>query len=339
MTVAGRTDLIGIDPGKMMKILKYCLACTMLAVSTLACAQGKYPSRPIHIIVPYNAGGAGDVMARAIGKAVSEKLGQPVIVENRPGASGMIGASIVARAKGDPYMLLLGSSAEISIDPHLYSKVSYDPDKDLVPVAFGGKLPLVLVANPGVPAKTLQDVIALARSRPNSLAFASAGVGQTAHLGLEMIMQQTKTRLVHVPYKGGSEAVLGVMSNQAQLFLSGLPPALPQIKANKLRALAVSTTQRVPQLPDVPTIAESGVPGFDIYNWFVLFAPAGTASSVVSLLNQTINDAVESSHLQQIWRTQGIVSQTMDPEQLGKFVAAESRKYGALIKTAHIKVE
>jgi tripartite-type tricarboxylate transporter receptor subunit TctC len=278
-------------------------------------------------------------MARAIGKAMGDKFKQTVIVENRPGASGMIGTSVVARAPGDPYTLLLGSSAEMSINPYLYANISYSPEKDFVPVAFAGKLPLVLVANPSVPADTLKGVIELARRKPNSLSFGSAGVGQTAHLGLEMIMKQTGVKMVHVPYKGGSEAVMGVVSNQVQLFLSGLPPALPQIKAGKLRALAVSTRERAPQLPDVPTVEENGIKGFDIYNWFAVFAPAGTSPQVVSTLNKAIDEAVRSPQLQEVWKAQGIVAQSMTPDALKDFVAAESRKYRDVIKATQVKAE
>jgi tripartite-type tricarboxylate transporter receptor subunit TctC len=312
------------------------------AVSTFAAgaqAQESYPSRPIRIIVPYNAGGAGDIMARAIGKAIGAKLKQSVIVENRAGASGMIGTSIVARAKGDPYTLLLGSSAEMSINPHLYANVSYSPEQDFIPVAFAGKLPLVLVANPSVPADTLKGLIELARRKPDSLSFGSAGVGQTAHLGLEMIIKQTGVKMIHVPYKGGSEAVMGVVSDQVQLFLSGLPPSLPQIKSGKLRALAVSTRERVPQLPDVPTVAESGVQGFDIYNWFAVFAPADTPADIVATLNEAIDEAVQSPQLQEVWQAQGIVAQLMPPGALKDFVASESRKYKELIKTTQVKAE
>lgn len=217
--------------------------------------------------------------------------------------------------------------------------MSYNAEKDFQPVAFAGKLPLVLVANPDVPAKTLKEVLALARKKPDSIAFGSAGIGQTAHLGMEMIMNQAGVKMIHVPYKGGSEAVMGVVGNQVQLFLSGLPPALPQIAGGKLRALAISTQERVSQLPDVPTVAESGVPGFDIYNWFAIFSPADIPPSVIDTLNKAINDAIQSPELKRIWQVQGIDARIMSPGELKGFVASESKKYQSLIHDAHIKAE
>ena len=304
-----------------------------------ASAQGVFPERPIRMVVPYNAGGAGDVMARAIGRSISEKLGQTVVVDNKPGASGMIGTSAVANAKGDPYTLLMGSSAEISINPGLYKKISYRPEMDLKPVAFAGKLPLVLLAAPASGFNSFKDALDGAKRKPGAVTFASAGAGQTAHLAMEVIMQKTATKMLHVPYKGGSEAVMAVASGQAYLFFSGLPPALTQIKAEKLRALAISTKERATQLPNVPTVAESGVAGFDIFNWFAVFVPAAVSTEVVEKLNKAINEALDSPEVKGIWAAQGIVAQKMQPAELGAFVASETLKYKALIAATHITLD
>jgi tripartite-type tricarboxylate transporter receptor subunit TctC len=309
-----------------------------LAAASAAHAEDSYPSRPIRLVVPYNAGGAGDAMARAISKELSPMLGQSVVVDNKPGASGMIGTGIVAKSKGDPYTLLLGSSAEISINPSLYRSVSYKTS-DLQPVAFAGKLPLVLVSGGSSPLKNVAQVIDAARKRPGEITFASAGAGQTAHLAIEVVMQKTGAKLLHVPYKGGTEAVLAVIGGQADLFFSGLPPALPQIASGKLQALAVSTKERTQQLPNVPTVAESGLGEFDIYNWFAVFAPAGVPRATIDKLNAAINAALQTEGVKKIWQQQGIVGQPMAPTELGQFVEAERSKYQKLITTAHITVD
>lgn len=305
----------------------------------LAWAQNDLPDRPIRIVVPYAAGGAGDVMARAIGQTIGKTLGRTFIVENRPGGSGIIGTTAVARAKGDPSMLLLGSSAELSINPLLYRSVSYNAEADFQPVAFAGKLPLVLVTNPSQSYKTVAELLDLAAKKPGEIAFSSAGAGQVAHLAMELIMQQKHVKLLHVPYRGGSEAVTAVITNNTQLFFSGMPPALSQIAAGNLRALAVSTIDRVKQLPNTPTMAESGLPAFDIYNWFAMFAPADVAPGSLETLNKAIEAAIAAPELQAIWNAQGIVAQPMSPSALRRFVASESAKYKSLIEAANIKIE
>ena len=304
-----------------------------------AWSQSELPDRPIKIIVPYAAGGAGDVMARAIGQAIGRTLNRSFVVENRSGGSGMIGTTVVARAKGDPTILLLGSSAELSINPHLYRSVSYRPEHDFQPIAFAGKLPLVLVSHPGQPYKTVAELLDLAAKKPGEIAFSSAGAGQVAHLSMEVIMQQKNVKFLHVPYKGGSEAVTAVITNNAQLFFAGMPPALPQIAAGNLRAVAVSTKERVKQLPNIPTMAESGLPGFDIYNWFAVFAPADVPAGILERLNKAIEAAIDTPELKSIWDAQGIVAQPMNPETLRRFVASESAKYKSLIEAAKIKIE
>jgi len=320
-------------------------AAVAVIVGVLAVAGGApgraqdAPPDLARIIVPYSAGGAGDVMARAIARTASTALGRRLIVENRPGASGMIAAASVARARGDRSVLLLGSSGELAINPSLYKTINYDPRADFQPITFVGKLPLVLVAPQSLPYKDLGDVLAAAARNPDQIAFGSAGAGQVAHLAMEFIMQQKGVKMLHVPYKGGSEVVTAVLGGQVQLFFSGMPPALPHVAAGTLRALAVSTTERVKQVAQVPTVAEGGVPGFDIYNWFALFAPAGVPASDLEAIRKAVDDAVETAELRSIWETQGIVGQRMTAQQLGAFVISETQKYKALIETAQIKID
>lgn len=312
----------------------------ILAVAGGAPVQAQdVPPDLVRIIVPYSPGGAGDVMARAVARTAAPALGRRMIVENRPGASGMIAAASVARARGDRSVLLLGSSGELAINPSLYKTINYDPRADFQPVTFAGKLPLVLVAPQALPYWDLSDVLAAAARNPDQIAFGSAGAGQVAHLAMEFIMQQKGVKMLHVPYKGGSEVVTAVLSGQVQLFFSGMPPALPHVAGGTLRALAISTTERVKQLPEVPTVAERDVPGFDIYNWFAFFAPAGVPASDLEKIGKAVDDAIETAELKSIWDVQGIVAQRMTAAQLGTFVIAEAQKYKALIETANIKID
>jgi tripartite-type tricarboxylate transporter receptor subunit TctC len=339
-TDADASNEVPMTPHGSLQLAATIVAAMWLAGSTpLAWAQSDLPDRPIRIIVPYNAGGAGDVMARAIGQSIGKTLGRSFVVENRPGGSGMIGTTAVARAKGDPTTLLLGSSGELSINPYLYRNVSYRPDVDFQPVAFAGKLPLVLVTHPKQPYQTVAELLELAAKKPGEIAFSSAGAGQVAHLAMEVIMQQKGVKLLHVPYKGGSEAVTAVITNNAQLFFSGMPPALSQIAAGNLRAMAVSTKERVKQLPNAPTMVESGLADFDIYNWFAVFAPADVPAGILEKLNKAIEAAIDSTELKSVWDAQGIVAQPMSPDALARFVVSESTKYRSLIEAAKIKIE
>lgn len=311
--------------------------CAILA--GVAGAQASYPVRPVRLIVAYSPGGAGDIMARAMAEFLQQKLGQPVVVENKPGGSGMIGAQLVAKAKGDPHVLLLGSSAEMAINTSLYRSMTYDPKKDFVPIAMVGTLPLVLVSGPESAFSGLNDVLTEARRNPGRLTYASAGAGQLAHLGLEQLKREAGIDITHIPYKGGSEAVRAVLGGQVSLFLSGIPPAIPHISAGKLRPLAVSTAARVPQLPNVPTIAESGIPGFDIFNWFALYAPAGVDAAVITRLNGLVGEALTTPGIRSMWNQQGILVKEMNSDQLRAFMAGESAKYAQVVKAAGVKTE
>jgi tripartite-type tricarboxylate transporter receptor subunit TctC len=308
------------------------------AASHSALAQA-YPSKPVRIIVPYAAGGAGDIMGRVIGQKLTDLWSQQIVVDLRPGAAGMIGAAAVARSPADGYTVLLGAQAETAVNQILYARISYDPQKDLVPIAMAGLLPMVLVVSPTLPVKSLREFIALARSKPAEVTYGTAGHGTTAHLAMEYLKRVSHTDLTHVTYRGGSEVVTAVMGGHVASFFSGIPPALPQIGAGRLKALAVSTIKRVEVLPGVATVAESGVPGFDIANWFGYFVPAGTPAAVVATLNGGIQSAIKDPGVRAQLNRQGIVEVETTQEEFANFVALEQKKYARIIKDSGIKVD
>lgn len=314
-------------------VLRYTLAGLMALSACAASAQQAYPAKVVRVIVPYVPGGAGDIMGRLIGQKMSASWGQQVIVDNRPGAAGMIGAAIAAKAPPDGHTLLLGYTSEIAINPTLYSRMTYDPAKELISVAMAGVLPLLLVTNPSLPVKSVRDLIALARSRPGDMTYGSAGNGTPAHLGMEYLKRTASIDIVHVPYKGGAEVVAAILGGHVMTFFSGIPPAIPHVKIGRLRAIAVSTAKRASMLPDVPTVSESGgIRGFDIAAWFGYFAPAGTPNDVIAKVNATVNASLRDPDIARQFDQQGIVISPMSPEQFASFIAADTRKYAQLVK-------
>ena len=305
---------------------------------TAALAQ-PYPSKPLRIIVPFAPGGATDLIARAVGQKLTDSLGQPVVVENRTGASGMIGADLVAKAPPDGYTLLMASTAEIAINPSLYPKMAYDPAKDLAPVTLAGITPLILVVNPTSPAKSVQDLVAQAKSKPGSVAFASAGTGSVQHLSGELLKTTTKVAMTHIPYKGAAPALVDVLGGQVTMFFSGMPPAMPHVKSGKLRAIAVTTPKRSSAAPDVPTMSEAGIPGFDISNWFGVFAPAGTPEEILNKLNAEIVKALNLPDVKERLASQGAEVVGNSRADFQKFIAAEMAKYSKLVKESGAKAD
>ena len=298
-----------------------------------------YPNKPLRIIVPFAPGGATDLIARAVGQKLTDSLGQPVVVENRTGASGMIGADLVAKAPPDGYTLLMASTAEIAINPSLYPKMAYDPAKDLAPVTLAGITPLILVVNPNSPARSVQDLVAQAKSKPGSVAFASAGNGSVQHLSGELLKTITKAEMTHIPYKGAAPALVDVLGGQVTMFFSGMPPAMPHVKSGKLRAIAVTTPKRSPAAPDVPTMTEAGIQGFDISNWFGVFAPAGTPEEILNKLNAEIVKALNLPDVKERLASQGAEVVGNSRAEFQKFIAAEMAKYSKLIKESGAKAD
>ncbi|HEX4332822.1 MAG TPA: tripartite tricarboxylate transporter substrate binding protein [Usitatibacter sp.] len=316
------------------KLLKALLAAT----AAFACmAANAFPDKPVRLIVPFPAGGATDVVARTIGQRLSVLWKQPVIVENKPGAGGNIGADAVAHAEPDGYTLLVASPAEVAINQFLYKSMSYDPEKDLVPVTKAASGPLVLVVHPSVPAKTLPELIAWLKSRKDGTPYASSGIGGPQHLAGETFRVMTGTNLIHVPYKGGAPAINDLVGGQVLMFFSGLPPALVHIKAGKLRAIAVTTAQPSSLIPGVPPV-DSVVPGFDFENWQGVFATKGTPEAIVAQVARDIA-TVSDSALAEALAKQGAAPAPMTPADFTAFVQKERRKYQEAVKLSGAKVD
>ena len=322
----------------MIRIARLAALLLTLVICAAAGAQA-FPTRPIRIVVPFAPGGATDLIARVVGQKLTESMGQAVVVDNRPGASGMIGADAVAKAAPDGYTLLMASTAEVAINPSLYPRMAYDPDKDLVPVTLAGITPLILVVNPASPFKSVADIVAEARAHPGRVSFASAGNGSVQHLSGELLKVLTSTDMVHVPYKGAAPALTDVLSGQVTMFFSGMPPAMPHVKSGKLRALAVTTPKRSPAAPDVPTMAEAGTAGFDISNWFGLLAPAGTPPDVLERLNAEVVKALAEPAVKARLAEQGAEAVGDTRAQFAAFIQSEKAKYARLIKVSGAKAE
>jgi tripartite-type tricarboxylate transporter receptor subunit TctC len=313
--------------------------CFVLAASPHAWAQASYPSKPIRMIVPFPPGGSTDFLARLTAQKLSESLGQQVLVENRTGASGIIGADLVAKAPVDGYTLLMASPAEIAVNHYLYAKVPYNPERDFAPITLVGITPLVIAAHPSVPAKNIRELVALAKSMPGQLSFASAGTGSTQHLTGEMLMAAAGIRLIHVPYKGAGQSIPDVIGGQLPLGVYGLLTIFQQAKAGKLKILAVTTPKRSPVAPDYPTLAESGFPGFDTSLWNGLLAPAATPKDIIGKLHAEIVRILKLPDVAERIASQGAIVVGNTPAEFAAFIAAESAKYSKIIKQAGVKLE
>jgi tripartite-type tricarboxylate transporter receptor subunit TctC len=316
-----------------------CALATACLATAAPLAFAAYPEKPIRLIVPFPAGGATDVVARALGIRLGQALKQPILVENRGGAGGNIGADFVAKSAPDGYTILVASPAEVAINEFLYAKLSYDAATDFVPVAKLASAPLVLAVNSKSSADSVQALVRYIRAQPNGVNFASSGTGGPQHLAGELFRLMSGTRMTHVPYKGGAPAMTDLLGGQVDLFFAGLPPALPHIQAGRLRVLGVSTAQRSPLLPQVPTVAEQGFPGFDIENWQGVFAPAGTPAPVVELLARHIGEIAADKVFAEQLQAQGASPAFLAPKEFGAFVAAERRKYSKLVKESGAKAD
>jgi len=315
------------------------LCCVLLfACAPLALAQS-YPAKPVRIIVPYSAGGGTDIVARAVGQKLSDKWGQSVIVDNRVGANGIIGADAVAKAPADGYLLLMSTPAEVSTSPHLYANIPYQATRDFAPITLITVTPLVLAVNPGVPAKTVQELIALAKANPGTLGFATPGTGSAQHLTGELFMAAAGIKLVHVPYKGAGQSIPDVIGGQVPMGIYGVLTISQHAKAGRLRMLAVTTSRRSSAYPDLPTLAESGLPGVDTSLWFGLLAPAATPKPVIARIHDDVVAALKLPDLRERIASQGgeVVGDT--PEEFAAFIAAESAKYARIIQQADVKLD
>ena len=323
----------------MIAILKrWALAVLLAAVATGAFAQA-YPTKPIRIVVPFPAGGATDTLARAAAQKLTEAWGQPVVVDNRPGAGGNIGSELVAKAAPDGYTLEMGTVGTHAINASLYAKMPYDHVKDFAPVILVASVPNVLVVNPAVPANSVQELIAYAKANPGKLNFASSGSGTSIHLSGELFKVMAGVQMTHIPYKGSAPALQDLIGGQVQLMFDNLPPSLPQIKGGKLRALAVTSTVRAPALPDVPTVAEAGLPGFEASSWFGILAPAGTPPDIIAKLNAEIAKWLASPEAKERMLALGANAAGGSPEDFAKHIAAETVKWQKVVKASGAKVD
>jgi tripartite-type tricarboxylate transporter receptor subunit TctC len=298
-----------------------------------------YPNRPIRIIVAYTPAGTTDILARALGQKMTERWGQAVIVENRPGANGNIGTEIAARATPDGYTLLMATSATHGINVTLYPKLPWHPQRDFEPISLVALVPNLLVVNNALPVKSVKELIAYAKANPGKLSFGSPGIGSTAHLCVELFKTLTGTSMVHVPYKGSAGVLADVAGGQIQLTMDNMPVYLPQVKAGKLRALAVSSAKRSAAAPDIPTVAEAGAPGFDAQAWFALFAPAKTPKAIVAKVADETRRILKLPDVNERIAALGAQPVGGTPQELAAFVGTEITKWRKVIQDANVKLQ
>jgi tripartite-type tricarboxylate transporter receptor subunit TctC len=323
-----------------MKRKTFCLiAAALLAGTTGAYAQGNYPSQPVKWIVPYAPGGTTDVIARNLATRMGQDMGQPVIVDNKPGAASIIGATFIARSQPDGYTVGTADSGTLAFNPAMYATLTYDAAKDFTYIGGLGKMPLVLAVAPNFPAKNMQELLALVKKSPGSISSASSGPGSPLHVALELFKQRTGTDMMHVPYKGSAPALQDLMAGQVQTMFVDLPPSLSMIKSGKIRVLAVATPQRLSILPDVPTMAEAGVPGFEAYAWQGFVGPAKLPEAVVGKLNARLVAALKHPEMRARLEELGIQPMPMTPAEFTDFVRSEQKLWSGVIKAANIRLD
>ncbi len=318
-------------------ILRVALAAALVAAGSAAWAQA-YPTKPIKLIVTYPPAGGADTMARLMAAKLTESLGQPVVVENRPGASGQIGADAVARAAPDGYTLMLDASS-YSVNPSLYPKLPYDPNKAFAPITLLAQFPNMLVVTPSFPANSVKELVAMAKAKPGTISYASSGNGSAQHLAAELFKQQAGIDIMHVPYKGGGPALTDVMAGQVPVFFANMASGLGHVKGGKLKALAMTGSKRSPSMPDLPTMAESGVPAYEVYEWNAVFAPAGTPPQIVNQLYEHIAKALALKDVRERIDALGGEIVASNPRDTEKFLGAQIAKWAKVVKQGNIKVE
>lgn len=319
----------------------------LMSVLTAAAALGlgpaahaqSYPVKPIRLVVPFTPGGVTDTSGRLIAEQLSKRLGQQVIVDNKPGASGNIGTQMVAAAEPDGYTLLLGFDGTMVINPHVFPKVGFDTVKDFAPIGKIGDAVLILVSHPGFAAKSLKDVIALSKTQPGGLSYGTSGTGGTPHIAGELLKLRTGANLTHIPYKGGGQAMTDVLGGNIPLVYTAIAGAIPHVKSGKLHAVAVSSAKRASSLPDVPTFIENGLPDFEINSWVALLAPAKTPRAIVDRLNAELNAVLNDPEARERLNGMGISATPGTPDKFGEEIKRDLARYGQVVKAANIKAE
>jgi tripartite-type tricarboxylate transporter receptor subunit TctC len=304
-------------------------------------AAADYPDKPIRFVITFGPGGGTDILGRILGQKLNESSGQPVVVDNRPGAGGTIGMELAARAMPDGYTLVLAYWATLTVNPALYAKLAFDPVRDFAPVTQLTAQPSILVVNPSLPVKSVGDLIALAKAKPGQLNYASAGIGTGQHLNGELLKSMAKINLVHVPYKGGigGQILADLLTGQVQIYFVDPLPGLPHVRAGKLRPLAVTSTRRSPVLPDIPTMAQAGLPGYEVISWYGVLAPKDTPPAVVNKLYTELAKILASPDMKERFAKEGSEAVASTPEQFGAFIKAELAKWAKVIKEADIRAE
>lgn len=328
-----------------MKLKRICKTlCTVVYVASAFAAghsqaQQAYPTKPIRMICPFPPGGTTDVVARLVAQKLTEAWGQQVVVDNRPGAGGIIGTEIVTKAAPDGYTVLLGSITTHAVNPALYKKLNFDPVKDFAPVSLVVSSPQLLAVHPSVAAKSVKELIALAKAKPGQLNYASAGTGTSPHLTFELFKSMAGIDVVHVPYKGTGPAITDLIGGQVQMMITGVVALMPHVKSGKLRGLGVTSAKRVAALPDLPTIIESGIPGFDVSSWFGVFLPGGTPKPIVAKMNAEIRKILEVPEVRQRLIGQGADPASNTPEEFAAYVKAEMARWGKVVRDTGAKAD
>ena len=302
-------------------------------------AQAAYPDRPIKLVVPYPPGGTTDLLARTLAPRLSERLGQPILIENRAGAGGVIGSQVVAKSPADGYTLVFGSIASHGILPAIQTPQPYDPIRDFAPVSLVAITPNVLLANVSAPAKNLSELIALAKSQPGKLNFGSTSLGGSPHMSGELLKSQAKIQMVHVPYKGGAPMLVDLMGGQISFAFDNLPSSIQHIRSGKVKALAVTTAKRWPHAPEIPTMAEAGLPGYESSAWFGLLAPGNTPKAVVDLLQRHVSAILKQPEVEKIYLEQGAMPIGNTSEEFVRFITAEMQKWKTVVSDTGVKLD
>jgi len=324
---------------KLSKLISVSLLGLVSLVTTASFAQTNYPTKPINFIVPYGAGGGADSRSRQIAQKMSVILKQPIIVDNKPGAGGNIGTEFISRAAPDGYTIGMGNFAPMAVNKTLFGNLRYDPETDITPIVLIEKGPLVLVVNPNSPYKTVQDIVAAAKAKPGVLTFSSGGIGGSHQLSAELFKQNAGIDMIHVPYKSGSAGLTDLMAGNVTMMFDQMYSAMPSIKADKLRPIAITSKKRSPLLPNIPTFAEAGYPKVEVLNWQGLIAPKGTPKAIIDQLNAAANEALKDPQLRELMLSQGNEIGGGSPAEFSALIKSESAKWSAVVKTANIKPE
>lgn len=322
-----------------MKTLPAIASCLLALFAATHAISQTYPVRPVRIVVTFPPGGPTDFVGRAMAQKLSEAFKQQFIVDNRAGAAGVIGTDVVAKSAPDGHTLLLGTSGGLSVNPALRPRLPYDAFADLAPISLLVVNPQILVVHPSMPVASVRDLIRLSRSRPGQIDYASVGVGSPNHLGMELLKSLAKIDLVHIPYKGTAPAITDLVSGRVSLMFNSMPSVLPQVQARKLRGIAVGSAQRSPAAPDIPTVAESGVPGFEYVTWYGLYAPAATPKDIVARLNAEVVRILADPEVARRFAAQGAEPRSTTPEELARFQREEYERWKRVIRSAGIKPE